>query len=292
MLRIDRSVHIPSHAGGVLPGMARSALFATAVHIAVGGALWMGGVIEGAQPIAPVSDVIMIQIVATEPVAVNEETPLPVPEPLPMASPADVHQIIPDLVDAPIPIESVVSALPEVDEDVAKDDGAEPQIPIEQSPVIFDPPIRKPTIKQQVPLKNPTLDRLFADDPEVAVALAAAPQQLTSALPATPPQPSVPQHGEGVPAQMSSIAYAHNPKPTYPREARRKRQEGVVVLRVIVGVDGRPLSVNVHTSSGHRLLDQAALRSVKRWRFRPATIGAMSVQGTVDVPIRFFLRES
>lgn len=86
-------------------------------------------------------------------------------------------------------------------------------------------------------------------------------------------------------------AAAGNAKPDYPSEARRRGQQGRVLLHVDVSAAGAPISVTVSSSSGHELLDQAALRAVSAWRFTPATRGGSPVAGTVDVPVQFRLED-
>jgi protein TonB len=49
----------------------------------------------------------------------------------------------------------------------------------------------------------------------------------------------------------------------YPRIAKRARQEGRVVLEVVIDGNGNILSVNVSDSSGYPLLDEAAQRSIE-----------------------------
>ncbi len=48
----------------------------------------------------------------------------------------------------------------------------------------------------------------------------------------------------------------------YPLAARRERLEGVVILRMRLASDGRVLAVRMSRSSGHAVLDEAALASV------------------------------
>ena len=48
----------------------------------------------------------------------------------------------------------------------------------------------------------------------------------------------------------------------YPLAARRAHLEGVVVLRMRLAADGRVLGVRMSRSSGHSVLDEAALASV------------------------------
>lgn len=59
------------------------------------------------------------------------------------------------------------------------------------------------------------------------------------------------------------------PPPHYPLLARRRGQEGTVVLEIKVKKEGDPLEVSIVRSSGYDLLDHAAQSAVMRWRFRP-----------------------
>ena len=81
-----------------------------------------------------------------------------------------------------------------------------------------------------------------------------------------------------------------NPKPAYPFVARRRGQEGQVVLKVEVLPDGTAGRVEIDRSSGSRSLDDAARHAVARWRFLPARRGNKAVTALVTVPIRFSLR--
>ncbi len=81
-----------------------------------------------------------------------------------------------------------------------------------------------------------------------------------------------------------------NPRPRYPPAARRKRVQGRVLLAVVVTKSGRASSVRIRKSSGFQLLDQAALKTVKRWRFRPATRNGRPVRARVIVPVTFKLK--
>ena len=80
-----------------------------------------------------------------------------------------------------------------------------------------------------------------------------------------------------------------NAPPRYPELARRLGQEGRVVLTVAVDPTGRPATVAIATSSGFPLLDGSALEAVRRWRFHPRRLAALSMASTVDIPIRFQL---
>lgn len=87
----------------------------------------------------------------------------------------------------------------------------------------------------------------------------------------------------------SSASYLNNPKPAYPLASKRMGEEGRVVLKVYIGVDGMPGEVRLHKSSGFDKLDQAALDTVKRWRFVPGKRGGVAEAMWFNVPINFVL---
>ena len=94
------------------------------------------------------------------------------------------------------------------------------------------------------------------------------------------------QGGTG-PAVQGGIA---NPKPVYPDLARRRGQEGVVYLLAQVDEQGALMELAVERSSGYPLLDAAAMKAVKTWRFRPGARDGRPERGSVRIPIYFRLR--
>lgn len=84
-------------------------------------------------------------------------------------------------------------------------------------------------------------------------------------------------------------SYLRNPEPVYPAASRRLGEEGTVQLRVRVSAEGQPVQVDVHRSSSHPRLDEAATAAVREWRFLPAKQGTTAVEATVIVPIVFRL---
>ena len=98
------------------------------------------------------------------------------------------------------------------------------------------------------------------------------------------------QHDEPLVESRYDVATLNNPKPPYPLAARRQGVEGRVVLRAQVLEDGRCAEVRIVRSSGHALLDDSALATVRRWRFVPATRAGKAVGSWVEVPIHFQLQ--
>ncbi|MCI5148417.1 MAG: TonB family protein [Candidatus Electrothrix sp. MAN1_4] len=90
--------------------------------------------------------------------------------------------------------------------------------------------------------------------------------------------------------QEATPLYQSNPPPAYPRMARRRGLEGIVMLGVTVLKDGSVDKVRLHKSSGYRLLDKSALKTVKKWRFSPGTKNGRPASMEVLVPVRFKLK--
>lgn len=86
--------------------------------------------------------------------------------------------------------------------------------------------------------------------------------------------------------------YSSNPLPEYPAMARQKHWQGVVWLLVDVSVEGLVEDLRIEQSCGHRILDRAARRTVKRWRFTPARRAGLPVASQVRIPVRFRLEDS
>lgn len=78
-----------------------------------------------------------------------------------------------------------------------------------------------------------------------------------------------------------------NPAPTYPAQAVRNGWRGTTLLRVTVGVDGRVTAATVVESSGHAILDDAAVASVQKWRFTPGTRDGVPTPFAIRLPIEF-----
>ena len=81
-------------------------------------------------------------------------------------------------------------------------------------------------------------------------------------------------------------------QPSYPSQARRRNQQGVVLVEVRLDERGQQRSLNVLRSSGVDSLDRAALEAVAKWRFRPETSNGQAVPSRVQIPIQFALTAS
>ncbi|RMX04087.1 energy transducer TonB [Corticibacter populi] len=90
-------------------------------------------------------------------------------------------------------------------------------------------------------------------------------------------------------ASNSSAALNNTPVP-YPPISRRMREEGRVVLRVLVSANGTAKEVRIRTSSGYDRLDKAAQEAVLRnWRFTPTKRNGAPIDDWYDIPVNFKL---
>jgi protein TonB len=155
---------------------------------------------------------------------------------------------------------------------------AEPKPP-EAKPL----PVSKPQpVKPQPKTKAPLLEATNSTAPAPAAPVAA--QTETKQAPATPAS-------EPVSLARFDAEYLRNPPPTYPPLSRRMGEEGKVILRVSVNAQGGADSVEVKTSSGSPRLDDAAVHTIKKWKFISAKRGDTPVQSWVLVPIIFKLEQ-
>ena len=138
-----------------------------------------------------------------------------------------------------------------------------PPKPIEQAPVL--PAVERPVIAERVV-------------PPLAIDVPIAPA-------APPLEPS----GPSGPIEAGQLAYLYAPPPRYPPIATRKGWSGVVVLRVLVDARGLPEKILVERSSGRPVLDVAAAKQVRTWRFRAAVREGEPVKAWASVPVEFTL---
>lgn len=132
-----------------------------------------------------------------------------------------------------------------------------------------------PQIQTAAPVPS-TVQEAAPSEPPVAVApVASAPPAPPAELPVTEP--------------IGRAGYLNNPPPDYPAAAVRQHWEGTVVLRVRVLSDGHVDTIEVRESSGRRVLDEQAMRTVKAWVFTPSKRGGTPIDGWATVPIEFRL---
>ena len=128
-----------------------------------------------------------------------------------------------------------------------------------------------------------TFKRPAPVEPEVAEATPVEPEPEPEVSVEAPPAPVVQRVGE-----VDAPEAVENPTPVYPKRALRLRQEGRVLLSIDVDAAGFVRRVELLESSGHDLLDEAALEAFYRWRFAPRHEGEPEVR-RFRKPFRFTL---
>ena len=154
------------------------------------------------------------------------------------------------------------------------------------------PPARAPT-KAVRAVKRAAAPAPSAAAPTVAdqggsVAAPVSPQPFTFQAKFAPPPTTKPLGDEVVPGTDPTGAGVAETKPVllqavkpaYPEAARREELEGEVVLRVLVGPDGRVESAEVESSTSP-VFERPAREAMLQVRFTPATRGGQPVRTTL-----------
>ena len=78
-------------------------------------------------------------------------------------------------------------------------------------------------------------------------------------------------------------------QPAYPRRAKQAGIEGFVTMEVLIRADGTVTRARVMESDPPRLFDEAALRAIERWKFRPKIVDGTPVEQRAKQTIEFTL---
>lgn len=157
---------------------------------------------------------------------------------------------------------------------------AEPKPEPKPLPVVKPQPVKQHAPTPKVPTAQIEATQSTIPAPSAPVA---APPDVKPA----PPAPAAP----AVTQARFDADYLRNPAPPYPPLSRRMGEEGKVMLRVLVSPQGTAEQVELRTSSGSERLDNAALNTVKNWKFVAARRGDTPTQSWVLVPIIFKLEQ-
>jgi len=154
-----------------------------------------------------------------------------------------------------------------------------PPPPVPPEMVLSDPPKAAPPPKTAAPPK-PSVKRQRA---------VSSPRQTTvgsSTAPGTggPDAAGTGSGANGAGKPTGKPAYLVRPEASYPAESRAAREQGVVMLRIVVDGNGRPTAVSVAWSSGFPRLDRAAVEGGWRSRMINTPGGAQ-----LNAPVRFRL---
>jgi len=183
-------------------------------------------------------------------------------------------------IDAPPPFDRVITLQPPPPLDL-------PVLPRVQTSLPVAPPAstaRPVPVRDEIALTDvvvPSQDELRQSQPGDAHAGDGGPVAIAPLVDETTPGVNEYRYYDQAPALVTQV------KPAYPDLARDAGVDGTVMLRVLVGKDGRVKDVHVDRSIP--LLDDAAVAAVKQWVFTPALVNDHAIAVWVAVPVRFTL---
>ena len=166
--------------------------------------------------------------------------------------------------------------------------------PQRQAVVPRKSPVPKPVVQAPVVKAKPAVAAQPTQNQPVQAQPTEATRQSAAVRAAAQAAPAKPVATKPVAEVLSRKPSFREPprQPNYPSQARRRNQQGVVLVEVRLDERGQQRSLNVLRSSGVESLDRAALEAVAKWRFRPETTGGQAVPSRVQIPIQFALTAS
>ena len=78
--------------------------------------------------------------------------------------------------------------------------------------------------------------------------------------------------------------------PVYPEEAKSQKAAGTVILEAVIATDGSVGAVEV-LRGVHVLLDEAAIRAVRQWKYVPTELNGEPVELLITVTVAFTVPE-
>lgn len=163
--------------------------------------------------------------------------------------------------------------------------------------LISPPVVKQPKSPELEPPKPPKPHHIEPPKPQQLVAETAVVLPTDTVAPPPPPvpvvlpviaAPALPPQPVALSGELSVSCPERSP-PAYPSFSIRLNEQGRVVLRVELGIDGRIASVTFKTRSGFARLDEAAVNAVKTWRCRPAMREGVAVPAVALQPFDFIL---
>ncbi len=143
-------------------------------------------------------------------------------------------------------------------------------------------PFAPPPVLAPIAVARPDPARAFPIPVQAEPSVAEARLASATAQPVVPEVATAPPEDPRPVRLVPGEGEGRQAAPEYPRRALLQRQEGTVVVRIDVGIDGTVMAARLEIPSPWPLLNEAALTVVReRWRFRPGP------RRLYDAPIRF-----
>jgi protein TonB len=95
---------------------------------------------------------------------------------------------------------------------------------------------------------------------------------------------------QSAPKMVKKVTFSARPSPIdYPHSAKRRNIEGLVLVEVWLDEKGKQIKQRIINSSGHQILDKAALKGISQWQFSRQQDDGQAIAYRVQVPINFGL---
>jgi len=173
----------------------------------------------------------------------------------------------------------------------------------------YDDPLPPPPDIEPEPVKQKIVEQTTAPDPKPFVIDPIVPTRSESTITGTdqieipplgptvdlPPGPGPIGSGEKptpapkppLIAPQADPRYASQMQPPYPPAERRRENEGSVVVRVLVGTDGRVTQVEKVRAASDAFYEVTRRQALSRWRFKPATRGGVADPAWMTMTVHF-----
>jgi protein TonB len=229
---------------------------------------------------------ISLETLAIAPTAKVEAPSPPPPKPVlkTVAKPKKFQRATPKTQNAvqPIPKKQLVESTPTPETKEIIDTVHEPPPPVAPPPIKVPAPLPYQASMIEPP-PNADVERIETPSTVKEKGGARSDNELSRKLAALRPEPAPP-------IKAAVPLYKDNTPPRYPGTAKRRRLQGTVMLKVLVNRSGRVADIDIDTSSGHSVLDKAAMRAVRRWVFEPGKKGETPTDMWVNVPVSFKIK--
>ena len=172
-------------------------------------------------------------------------------------------------------------------------------IPLTPDPPPIDPPKPQPETKTLKPVTTPQRDPIDMTKPIVTP----APGAETGTLIELPPTNTL---TAGTGTEIGTVIPPHTPvlqgptldpryrdyfQPAYPSDMRLGEREGRVVVRVLIGTDGRVKDVQQISAASPSFFEATRKQALAKWRFKPGTKDGVAIEAWHTMAVRFVLDE-
>lgn len=173
-------------------------------------------------------------------------------------------------------------------------------IPIREAPE--PPPIDEPKPQPKAQPRTSQEPVIVAPTPRVPTETS-NPTRATDIVPLDPPPPYLGREvgpaaePEPLPlpvpplvAASQDMRYARDFQPDYPSSELRAQRDGLVRVRIRIGIDGRVKAIEQLSATSPAFFDATRRQALAKWRFKPATRGGVPEESWKEMSVRFELK--